>query len=53
MHQPVFAQPLMSWRRKTSPKTVNRNQNHRIQQKKISIDHITWPNVQSASNVSS
>ena len=37
MIQSVFAPPPMSWRRKTSAKTVMSSQNQMIQQKKMSI----------------
>ena len=37
MIQSTFPKPDVSWRRKTSAKTVMRSQNQMIQQKKINI----------------
>src|SRR6267154_1352386 len=51
--QPAFAQPLMSWRRNRSPKTVNRSQKNRTHMKKTNIVHITWPNVYASNTASS
>ena len=42
--QPVLPQPPMSWRRKTSLKTVIRSQNQITHAKKTRNDHITSPN---------
>ena len=52
-HQPAFPQPLTSWRRKRSAKTVKRSQNQRIHKKNTNIDHITSPNEYAASKASS
>src|SRR4051794_35736521 len=46
MIHPVLPQPWMSCRLKMSPITANSIQKNRIQQKKISIDHMTWPKFQ-------
>ena len=51
--QPAFPQPLMSWRRNKSPKTVKRSQKNRIQAKNTNIVHMTWPKVYATSTATS